>query len=206
VCPQVRKTQQDYIRHVEQFAKFLGRSPDTATGEDLRRHQVHQTKIAAQPPTLNSSAVALRLLFTVTLGCANLAAQLIRAHYPRRLPRVLSTEEVGRLIEATPGPGLKYKTALTVAYRTGLRASEVVALKVSDTPPKLIVDPHAAGRRTGPWHRVVPISCEERAYRASVRGRRAQRISTDRPSAQGFGRLERSVAPDARSQASELIG
>jgi site-specific recombinase XerD len=81
---------------------------------------------------LNGSAVALRFLFTVTLGHANLAAQLTRVHYPRRLPRVLSAGEVGRLIEAAPGPGLKYKAALSVAYGAGLRACEVVALKVSD--------------------------------------------------------------------------
>jgi integrase/recombinase XerD len=92
------KTQHDYIRHVETFAKFLGRSPETATAEDLRRYQVHQTEGGAQPPTVNSSAVALRFLFTVTLGRANLAAQLTRVHYPRRLPRVLSPEDVGRLL------------------------------------------------------------------------------------------------------------
>ncbi len=77
------KTQHDYIRHIEQFAKFLGRSPDTATGEDLRRYQVHQTETGAQPPTVNSSAVALRFLFTVTLGRANLAAQLTRVRPAR---------------------------------------------------------------------------------------------------------------------------
>src|SRR5207342_3072268 len=55
-----------------------------------------------------------------------------RIDYPRRLPRVLSPEDVGRLLEAAPGPGLKYKAALSVAYGAGLRASEVVALKVSD--------------------------------------------------------------------------
>jgi site-specific recombinase XerD len=130
------KTQQDYIRHVEQFARFLGRSPDRATGEDLRRYQVHQTQTGVQPPTLNGSAVALRFLFTVTLGRANLATQLARAHYPRRLPRVLSQEDVGRLLEAAPGPGLKYKAALSVAYGAGLRASEVAALKVSDIDSK----------------------------------------------------------------------
>src|SRR5450432_395854 len=70
------KTQHDYIRHIENFAKFLGRSPDTATGEDLRCYQVHQTATGAQPPSVNSSAVALRFLFTVTLGRANLATQL----------------------------------------------------------------------------------------------------------------------------------
>jgi integrase/recombinase XerD len=70
------KTQHDYIRHVEQFAKFLGRSPDTATGEDLRRYQVHQTASGVQPPTVSTSAVALRVLFMVTLGRANLATRL----------------------------------------------------------------------------------------------------------------------------------
>jgi site-specific recombinase XerD len=126
------KTQHDYLRQVETFAKFLGRSPDTATAEDLRRYQVHQTESGVQAPSMNSSAVALRFFFTVTLGRANLAAQLTRVHYPRRLPRVLSPDEVARLIEAAPGPGLKYKAALSVAYGAGLRASEVVALKVAD--------------------------------------------------------------------------
>jgi integrase/recombinase XerD len=99
------KTQHDYLRQVEIFAKFLGRSPDTATAEDLRRYQVHQTESGVQAPSMNSSAVALRFFFTVTLGRANLAAQLTRVHYPRRLPRVLSPDEVARLIEAAPGPG-----------------------------------------------------------------------------------------------------
>jgi len=130
------KTQQDYIRHIETFAKFLGRSPETATAEDLRRYQVHQTETGVQPPTMNSSAVALRFLLTVTLGRANLATQLTRVNYPRRLPRVLSPEEVGRLIQAAPGPGLKYKAALSVAYGSGLRACEVVSLKVSDIDSK----------------------------------------------------------------------
>jgi integrase/recombinase XerD len=130
------KTRQDYIRHVEAFAKFLGRSPDTATGEDLRRYQVHQAETGVQAPTMNSSTAALRFLFTVTLGRANLATQLTRVRYPRKLPRVLSTEDVGRLLEAAPGPGLKYKAALSVAYGAGLRASEVVSLKVSDIDSK----------------------------------------------------------------------
>jgi integrase/recombinase XerD len=133
------KTQHDYIRHIENFAKFLGRSPDTATGEDLRRYQVHQTATGAQPPSVNSSAVALRFLFTVTLGRANLATQLTRVHYPRRLPRVLSPEEVARLLEAAPGPGLKYKAALSVAYGAGLRAAEVVSLKVCDIDSKRLL-------------------------------------------------------------------
>jgi site-specific recombinase XerD len=130
------KTRHDYIRHVESFAKFLGRSPDTASGEDLRRYQVHQTESGVRSPTMNGSVAALRFFFKVTLGRADLATQLARVHYPRRLPRVLSPEEVGRLIEAAPGPGLKYKAALSVAYGAGLRVSEVVMLKVSDIDSK----------------------------------------------------------------------
>ena len=102
------KTQTDYIRHVERFVKFLGRSPETATGEDLRRYQVYLKTTGVQPPTMNSSTVALRFFFTTTLGLGNLGQQLTRIDYPRKLPRVLSPEEVGRLLEAAPGPGLKY--------------------------------------------------------------------------------------------------
>jgi len=130
------KTQTDYIRHVETFAQFLGRSLDTATGEDLRGYQVHQTRSGVQPPSMNSSAVALRFFFTVTLGRVELAHQLTRVYYPRRLPRVLSPADVARLLESAPGPGLKYKAALSVAYGAGLRAMEVVALKIADIDSK----------------------------------------------------------------------
>jgi integrase len=126
------KTRHDYIRHVETFTAFLGRSPDTATADDVRRYQVHLTESGAQPPKLNSSASALRFFFATTLDRPELAHRLARVHYPRKLPRVLSAQEVGRLLEAAPGPGLKYKAALSIAYGAGLRAGEVVMLRVSD--------------------------------------------------------------------------
>ena len=126
------KTKNDYIRHVEALAVFLGRSPDTATGDDLRRFQLHQVEQGTQPPKLNSQASALRFFFTITLGRADIAHQLARAHYPRKLPRVLTPEKVARLLEAAPGPGLKYKAALSVAYGAGLRGGEVVRLRVGD--------------------------------------------------------------------------
>jgi site-specific recombinase XerD len=126
------KTKNGYIRHVEALAIFLGRSPDTATGDDLRRFQLHQVEQGTQPPKLNSQASALRFFFTITLGRADIAHQLARAHYPRKLPRVLTPEEVARLLEAAPGPGLKYKAALSVAYGAGLRGGEVVMLRVGD--------------------------------------------------------------------------
>jgi integrase/recombinase XerD len=123
----VEKTRNDYIRHVSTFTAFLGRSPDTATAEDLRRFQLHQTKTGVRPPTMNGSVAALRFFFTVTLGRANVARHLTFVGEPRKIPVVLSLDEIARLLEAAPGP--KYKAALSAAYGAGLRVSEVVALK-----------------------------------------------------------------------------
>jgi integrase/recombinase XerD len=130
------KTKHDYIRHIEALAKFLGRSPDTVTGDELRRFQADQIARGAQPPKMNSQASALRFFFTITLGRPDLANQLARTHYPRKLPRVLSPEDVGRLLDAAPGPGLKYKAALSIAYGAGLRGGEVVMLRVSGIDSK----------------------------------------------------------------------
>jgi len=123
-------TQRDYIRFVKDFVSFLGRRPDTATADDVRRFQVHQAESGVQPPTVNCSVSALRFFFTVTLDRPDLSRRLVLARHPRKLPNVLSVEEVGRLLEAAPGP--KYKAALGTAYGAGLRVSEVAALKVDD--------------------------------------------------------------------------
>ena len=124
------KTRSDYVRNVRAFAAFIGRSPDTATAEDLRRFQLHQTQSGMQPPSINSAVSALRFFFTVTLDRPDLARRLTVVRDPRRLPAVLSVEEVTLLLQAAPGP--KYKAALATAYGAGLRVSEVVALKVGD--------------------------------------------------------------------------
>src|SRR3974390_856063 len=130
------KTQHDYIRHIETFARFLGRSPGTATGDDIRRFQLAQVEQGAQPAKMNAQASALRFFFTITLGRADLAHQLARPHYPRKLPRVLTAEQVALLLEAAPGPGLKHKAALSIAYGAGLRGCEVVMLRVGDIDSK----------------------------------------------------------------------
>ncbi len=128
------KTQHDYIRAVVNLARFIGRSPDTATNEDLRRFQLHLTETGAGTPLVNSTVSALRFFFTVTLDRADAGRHLTVVHQPRKLPVVLSPEEVARLLEAAPG--VKYKAALSVAYGAGLRISEVVSLKVSDIDSK----------------------------------------------------------------------
>jgi len=117
------KTQSDYIRHVKNFTIFLGRSPDTAEGEDLRAFQVRQREQGVQPPTMNGAVAALRFFFTTTCNRPEMARYLRLAKQPQKLPVVLTTDEVLRLLEAAPGP--KYKAALGVAYGAGLRVSEV---------------------------------------------------------------------------------
>jgi integrase/recombinase XerD len=126
----VEKTRNDYIRQVKTFTAFLGRSPDQAISEDLRRFQLHQTRAGVRPPSINGSVAALRFFFTVTLDRPEMARHLTFVREPRKIPAVLSPEEVARLLEAAPGP--KYKAALSAANAAGLRVSGVVALKVSD--------------------------------------------------------------------------
>jgi integrase/recombinase XerD len=126
----VEKTRNDYIRHVATFTAFLGRSPDKAMPEDLRRFQLRQTETGVRPPTINGSVAALRFFFTVTLDRPDMGRHLTFVREPRKVPAVMSPEEVVRFLEAAPGP--KYKAALSAAYAAGLRVSEVVALKVCD--------------------------------------------------------------------------
>jgi site-specific recombinase XerD len=128
------KVQKDYLRHVSNFAIFLGRSPDTATPEDVRLFQLHMATRQIGAPTINSAISALRFFFNVTLERPELVRHLTSVHEPRKAPVVLSEEEVVRLLEAAPG--LKYRAAFGVAYGAGLRVSEVVALKVSDIDSK----------------------------------------------------------------------
>ena len=128
------KVQKDYVRHVRTFATFLGRSPDTATSEDLRRFQVHLAQLPIGVATINAAIAALRFFFNVTLELPDLARHPTTVHKPRKAPVVLNQDEVIRLLEAAPG--LKYKAAFGVAYGAGLRVSEVVALKVSDIDSK----------------------------------------------------------------------
>jgi integrase/recombinase XerD len=131
------KTQHDYVQRVKNFAAFLGRSPDTASFEDVRRYQLHLAASGVGVPTINQTASTLRFFFKVTLGRPEIVEHTHAIHEPRKLPVVLSPEEVARLLDAAPG--LKYKAALSVAYGAGLRATEVVSLKVSDIDSKRMV-------------------------------------------------------------------
>ena len=124
------KTQKDYIRCVKNLAVFIGRAPETATAEDLRLYRLHLVQSPLGAASVNSAMTALRFFFSITLDRYELRKPLFRVEQPRKLPTVLTQDEVARLLDAAPSA--KYKAALSVAYGAGLRASEVVSLKVSD--------------------------------------------------------------------------
>ncbi len=128
------ETQRNYLRDVGRFATWLGRSPHTATAEDIRRFQIEQQEAGVPAPTMNSIVAALRFFFTHTLDRPGLARKLVRTAHARKIPVVLTQPEVKRLLDATTC--LKHQAALSVAYGAGLRVGEVSALKVRDIDSK----------------------------------------------------------------------
>jgi integrase/recombinase XerD len=131
------KTQIGYIRAVTKLATYLKHSPAHATAEELRQFQIAMAEQGASNITINSTLSGLQFLFCKTLNRPDVVQKLSTVPTPRKLPQVLSVEEVKRLIAAAHN--LKYRTALSVAYGAGLRVSEVVALKVTDVDSKRMV-------------------------------------------------------------------
>jgi len=122
-------TQRDYIRAVKKLDNFLDKPLTAATREDMRRFQLHLIESKTSPGTLNATVSGVRFLYQVTLDKREIVRPLSRVPVPRKLPIVLTVEEVTRLIDvASP----KYQAAFSIAYGAGLRISEVVNLKSSD--------------------------------------------------------------------------
>jgi integrase/recombinase XerD len=112
------KTQHDYVQRVKNFAAFVGRSPDTATFEDVRGYRLHLAASGVGAPTLNQTVSTLQFFFRVTLKRHDIVGHTHFIHEPRKLPVALSPEEVARMLDAAPGR--KYKAAPSVAYGAGL--------------------------------------------------------------------------------------
>lgn len=125
-------SQKAHIRALKDFTAFLGRSPDTATPDDLRAYQLHMTDSEVTPSVYNARITALRFFFGMTCDREDMKKYMQFRTEPRKLPIVLSFEEVSAVLSSAPGPGLKYRAALGIGYGAGLRASEVTNLKVRD--------------------------------------------------------------------------
>jgi site-specific recombinase XerD len=124
------KTQTAYLRAVTRFTRYLTRSPDTASPEELRLFQKHLVETGVSSSTINATIRGLRFFFETTLDRPQALKHMSTVRMPERLPLVLSVQDVARLLDAAPN--LKSKAALSVAYGAGLRASEVCSLKVDD--------------------------------------------------------------------------
>jgi site-specific recombinase XerD len=200
------KTQHDYIRAVANLTRFLGRSPDTATAEDLRRFQLHLTESRVGAPTINFTVTVLRFFFTVTLDRADAIKHLTFVPELRKIPIVLSPEEVVRLLEAAPG--VKYKAAFSVAYGAGLRVSEVVALKVSDIDSERMMLRVEQGKGRKDRHAISPCAagaftrlvahCATKRYQAAIRCNVSTASSTGPAMRQRTWRRSPSACPRTR--------
>jgi integrase/recombinase XerD len=140
-------TQAHYIRAVEKLSAFLKRSPATASAEELRQFQLDRVKRGVSRTTINATITGLRFFFEITLEDPVRMKQMSHVRVERKLPVILSVEEVTQLIGAAPN--LKSKAALSVAYGAGLRAREVCSLKISDidSQRKLLRIEQGKGRR-----------------------------------------------------------
>jgi integrase/recombinase XerD len=123
-------TQKGHVRSCKRFAAFLKRSPDTATAEDIRRFQLHLAETGMSIGNRNRIMTGLRFLLRVTLRRLDLAAEIYHIREPQKIPLVMSPDEVKRLLAVASS--LKVRTLLSLGYGGGLRAGEVVRLKVKD--------------------------------------------------------------------------
>ena len=147
-------TQRSYLHAVAKFSRYFSRSPDRLDIEDVRAFQVFLVSQKISWPALNQTVCALRFFYGVTLNRPEIPERIAYAREPRKLPVILSADEVVRFLEAVPS--LKTRTALTTAYAVGLRASEAVSLKVADIDSSrmLIQVRHGKGAK----HRTVMLS------------------------------------------------
>jgi integrase/recombinase XerD len=192
-------TQRGHIHSCKRFAAFLNRSPDTATTEDIRRFQLHLAEAGVSICNRNRIMTGLRFLFRVTLRRLDLAAEIYHIREPQKIPLVMSPDETRRLLAVASN--FKVRTLLSLGYGCGLRASEVVRLKVKhiDSAQKIIRVEQSKGRKDRnvmlspetlgllrQWWKARPSRCDAGtpvAERWLFPGNRRGKPMTTRPSA-----------------------
>src|ERR1700724_4473502 len=140
-------TQRGHIHSCKRFATFLNRSPDAATAEDIRRFQLHLSETGASICNRNRIMTGLRFLFRVTLRRLDLAVEIYHLREPQKIPLVMSQDETRRLLAVASS--LRVRVLLNLGYGCGLRAGEVVRLKVKhiDSAQKIIRVEQSKGRK-----------------------------------------------------------
>jgi site-specific recombinase XerD len=140
-------SQRSHISSCKRFAAFLKRSPDTATPDDVRRFQLHLAETGMSICNRNRIMTGVKFLFRITLRRPDLAAEIYHLREPQKIPQVMSQDETRRLLAVASR--LKVRVLLSLAYGCGLRAGEVVRLKVKhiDSAQKIIRVEQSKGRK-----------------------------------------------------------
>ena len=140
-------SQRSHIHSCKRFAAFLKRSPDTATPDDIRRFQLHLIESGVSIGNRNRIMTGVKFLVRVTLRRLDLAAEIYHLREPQKIPQVMSPDETRRLLAVATS--LKARVMLSLGYGCGLRASEVVRLKVKhiDSAQKIIRIEQSKGRK-----------------------------------------------------------
>ena len=140
-------TQRSHIYSCKRFAAFLERSPDTATLEDIRLFQLHLAETGMSICNRNRIMTGVRFLLRVTLRRLDLSAEIYHLREPQKIPQVMSPDETRRLLAVATS--LKARVLLSLSYGCGLRAGEVVRLKVKhiDSAQRIIRVEQAKGRK-----------------------------------------------------------
>jgi integrase/recombinase XerD len=140
-------TQRGHIHSCKRFTEFLKRSPDTATAEDIRRFQLHLSETGMSICNRNRIMTGVKFLLRVTLRRLDLAAEIYHIREPQKIPQVMSPDETRRVLAVATS--LKARAALSLCYGCGLRAGEVVRLKVKhiDRAQKIIRIEQSKGRK-----------------------------------------------------------
>jgi len=140
-------TQRSHIYSGKRLAAFLKRSPDTATAEDIRLFQLYLAETGMSICNRNRIMTGVKFLFRVTLRRHDLAAEIYHLREPQKIPLVMSPDETKRLLAVANS--LKVRVLLSLGYGCGLRASEVVRLKVKhiDSAQRIIRIEQSKGRK-----------------------------------------------------------
>ena len=183
-------TQRGHIRGCKRFAAFLKRSPETAMAEDVRRFQLHLAEAGLSICNRNQIMTGLRFLFRVTLRRLDLAAEIYHLREPQKIPQVMSPDETRRLLAVANS--LKVRVLLSLGYGCGLRAGEVVRLKVKhiDSAQKIIRIEQSKSlppRRRGAARTAMSCCRRRRSICCANGGRRDHRATMPQPPRRNVG-------------------
>jgi integrase/recombinase XerD len=148
------ETIKGYVGYVAQFARHFGRSPEILTPEHARQFQLHLLERKVSWSTFNQSLCALRFFYGTTLGRKDFVKRLPFGKKPKRIPVVLSRDEIVKLLQCIPSR--KKRMVLTTMYATGLRVGEAVRLGVNDIDSRRMTILVSRGK--GNKQRLVPLS------------------------------------------------